>query len=59
MSELDQTKTQAINTLKNLCARCKEGIEHRCPVRQISQEIEAIKGVPVIVNEKLYHVVFS
>ena len=59
MSELEQTKYTAINSLKRLCARCKEGAEHICPVQQVTRQIEAIKGVPVIVNSKLYHVVFS
>ena len=56
MSELDKTKYEAIAALKNLCARCMDDMEHVCPVRQ---EIEAIRGIPVIVNSRLRHVVFK
>jgi hypothetical protein len=59
MSELDKTKYQAISVLRSLCARCKDGVEHVCPVREVTERIEAIHGVPVIVNDKLWHVVFS
>lgn len=59
MSELDKTKYQAVAILKNLCARCKEGVEHACPVQQVTIQIEAINGVPVIVNDRLWHVVFN
>ena len=59
MSELEKTKIQASQTLKQLCARCQEGVEHRCPVQAVLREIEALRGVPVIVNEKLCHVVFN
>lgn len=59
MTELQKTKFYAIQALQNLCARCKEGIEHICPVKQVTDQIEAIQGVPVIVNDKLFHVVFN
>lgn len=59
MTQLDQTKYQAINLLKNICIRCKEEIDHICPVQQVSREIEAINGIPIIVNDRLYHVMFS
>ena len=58
MSELDKTKYEVISTLKNLCTRCKDGLDHSCPVQQVSSQIEAIKGIPVIVNDRLHHVVF-
>ena len=44
MSELDKTKHEVISTLKSLCARCKDGIEHSCPVQQVSSQIEAISS---------------
>jgi len=59
MSELDKTKYQAISVLKNICARCKEGANHICPIQQVSREIEAINGIPIIVNDRLYHVMFN
>ncbi|TSA44856.1 hypothetical protein D4R52_03590 [bacterium] len=59
MTKLDQTKFEAINLLKNLCARCKNNEEHSCPVRRVAQEIKKIDGIPVIVNDRLCHVVFT
>lgn len=59
MTQLDKTKYEAISVLKNLCARCKEGKLHTCPVQQVTKQIQELNGVPVIVNTKLYHVVFS
>ncbi|MDP3993736.1 MAG: hypothetical protein Q8P75_02015 [bacterium] len=59
MSELDKTKYEAIAALKNLCTRCMNNLEHACPVKQVTQEIEAIKGIPVMINSKLCHVVFN
>lgn len=58
MTELDKTKYEAIGVLKNLCSRCREGVEHDCPVAQVIREIESIHGIPVLVNQKLGHVVF-
>lgn len=58
MSELDKTKYQAMAILKNLCARCKEQISHSCPIQEVSRQIEAIRGVPIIVNDNLHHVMF-
>ena len=59
MTELERTKIDAINALKNLCARCKEGIVHACPVAGVIREIEDLNGIPVIVNSRLWHVVFN
>lgn len=59
MTQLEQTKYNAINTLKNLCARCSGGVEHSCPVGEVIGRIEQIQGIPVIVNDRLRHVVFS
>lgn len=59
MTQLDKTKLQAINLLKNICANCKKDVGHICPVQQVTKEIEAISGVPIIVNDQLYHVMFS
>lgn len=59
MSELEKTKYDAIDSLKRLCIRCKDGIEHSCRVTNLIHEIEGLKGLPVIVNDRLYHVVFN
>ena len=59
MSELEQTKYSAINSLKALCARCKHGMDHNCRVAGVIREIEGLNGIPVNVNSRLYHVVFN
>lgn len=59
MSELEKTKHTAINSLENLCARCREGLDHSCPVSELILRIKSISGIPVIVNDKLRHVVFN
>ncbi len=59
MTELEKTKRSAADILRNLCVRCKEGVDHVCPVKQVTRQIEAIRGVPIIVNDHLYHVMFN
>ncbi len=59
MTQLDQTKLQAITLLKNICAKCKGRVLHTCPVSKVIEEVQGIKGIPVIVNDNLYHVVFN
>ena len=59
MSELEKTKYNAIDNLKRLCARCQQDIEHGCRVQNLIREIDSLNGVPVMVNDRLYHVVFS
>ncbi|OGE75983.1 MAG: hypothetical protein A3C85_00790 [Candidatus Doudnabacteria bacterium RIFCSPHIGHO2_02_FULL_48_21] len=59
MSELEQTKYNAIDNLKRLCARCSENLEHTCRIQNLIQEISGLRGIPVIVNDKLRHLVFN
>ena len=59
MTELEKTKYEAISVLRSLCARCKEGVEHNCPVLNITKEIKSIQGIPIKVNDQLYHVMFN
>lgn len=59
MTQFEKTKFEAARILQNLCARCKETVDHVCPVSEVTRQIEAIRGVPVIVNDKLWHVVFN
>jgi hypothetical protein len=59
MSELEKTKYTAIENLKQLCARCSEANKHICPVAELISRIKGLDGVPVIVNERIKHVVFN
>lgn len=59
MTHLEQIKIEAVNLLQNLCARCKSGENHNCPVGHLKKEIKKIQGIPVIVNDQLYHVMFN
>lgn len=59
MNKLDKTKSEAINTLKKLCSRCKTGLQHSCPIANLVQEVADLRGIPIIVNDNLYHVVFN
>ena len=59
MSELEQTKYNAIDNLKKLCARCQQNADHGCRVQNLIQEISSLNGIPVIVNDRLRHVVFN
>jgi len=59
MTELEQTKSEITRMLRNLCARCKDNADHICPVTKLVKEIEGISGIPVIVNDRLWHVVFN
>ncbi|OGE79549.1 MAG: hypothetical protein A2751_00450 [Candidatus Doudnabacteria bacterium RIFCSPHIGHO2_01_FULL_46_14] len=59
MSELEKTKYNAIDNLKKLCARCDSGLEHNCRIQNLICEINSLSGIPVIVNDKLRHLVFN
>ena len=59
MTQLEKTKFEAIEPLKRLCSRCKDKVEHDCRVNSLIREIESLHGVPIIVNDSLYHVMFS
>ncbi|MCL5435861.1 MAG: hypothetical protein M1275_02170 [Patescibacteria group bacterium] len=59
MTEFDKTKYNTIAALKNLCSYCRENREHVCPVRELALRIENLRGVPIIVNDHLHHVMFN
>lgn len=59
MTELEKMKYEAAKLLKNLCVKCKDGVAHNCPVQQVTKQIESLRGVPIIVNNSLYHVMFN
>jgi hypothetical protein len=58
MDQLEKQKLAAISTVKMLCARCRNNEVHDCPVSRLVDEIVHLRGVPVTVNDKLWHVVF-
>jgi hypothetical protein len=59
MTEFDKTKHNTISILKTLCSYCRENREHVCPVKELTLRIENLRGVPIIVNDQLYHVMFN
>ncbi|MEZ4180264.1 MAG: hypothetical protein R3B41_01945 [Candidatus Doudnabacteria bacterium] len=52
MSDLELTKTEIIRKLTMLCAHCSSGVNHRCSVQKITQEIKSFSGIPLIVNNE-------
>ena len=61
MSELEKTKLNIYQQLKSLCAHCNCGQskQHHCPVQEISVRIQALRGVPLIVNSEFRGVLFA
>lgn len=60
MSELQKQKLNILAQLQGLCAHCScNSIRpHRCPVQEISARIQALRGVPLIVNSQFKGVLF-
>jgi hypothetical protein len=54
MSELQKQKLNILAQLRGLCAHCSSdlGRPHQCPVQQISARVQALRGVPLIVNSQ-------
>lgn len=53
MSELETKKNTIVHQLRNLCAHCASGnITHACRVQRIAVQVQAIRGVPLIVNNE-------
>lgn len=61
MSELQKKKLNIVSQLRGLCAHCATGgrTAHRCPVQEISARIDALRGVPLIVNNEFKGVLFA
>jgi hypothetical protein len=61
MSELQKAKFNIVSQLHSLCAHCATsgGRSHRCPVQEISARIQALRGVPLIVNSEFKGVLFA
>ena len=53
MSEVEITKHNIVSQLRKLCAHCFSGRGgHSCPMQEIVARVEAIRGVPLIVNNE-------
>ena len=59
MSHLDKQKLDVIERLKVMCTRCAHNEAHDCPVSRVICEIQSLRGIPIIVNDRLHHVMFS
>jgi hypothetical protein len=61
MSELQKKKQNILSQLRSLCAHCacSPGREHCCPVKELSLRIEALKGVPLVVNSEFRGVLWT
>lgn len=59
MSELETKKINIVRQLRGLCAHCATGRTHDCLVQGISARIQAIKGIPLIVNDEFKGIVMS
>ena len=61
MSELEQKKLNIVSQLSGLCAHCSTGGKnnHNCPIQQISARVQALRGVPLIVNSEFKGVLFA
>lgn len=52
MSEFEKQKASIANQIKGLCAHCANGVQHRCRVQSIAEEVNKLHGVPLIVNDR-------
>lgn len=54
MSQLELTKQNILSQLRKLCAHCNNGssIPHRCAVKELAVRVQAIRGVPLMVNDE-------
>lgn len=59
MSDLELTKKEILDKLRNLCAHCASGRRHVCSVQRISLQVKAFSGVPLIVNNEFRGVIYS
>ena len=51
MSEAQKIKNVINQNMHRLCAHCASGNHnHRCPLQQISQQLDRLRGVPLMVN---------
>jgi len=59
MNRFEQQKSVVASQLRSLCERCRAGEEHDCRISHIIQEISSLRGIPIIVNDRLHHVMFN
>jgi len=59
MNKLEQQKSILASQLRSLCARCRENEQHECRVSHLIEEISNLRGIPIIVNDRLHHVMFT
>lgn len=54
MSEMELTKENIVKQLRKLCAHCNSGhaVPHRCAVKDLALRVQAIRGIPLIVNDE-------
>ena len=58
MSELEKTKNIIIKNIQRLCAHCVNGVEHKCPVQKIAEQISGIREVPLTIDDEFRGVIF-
>ena len=61
MSELEKVKNNIVFQLRGLCAHCatQNPRLHHCPPQELTARVQAIKGVPLIVNNEFKGVLFG
>lgn len=52
MSPLELSKKEIVKQLQKLCAHCANGRVHSCPIEPLTIRIQAIRGVPLMVNNE-------
>ena len=52
MHEFEKQKYMVISQLRGLCAHCANGRVHNCPIKPLAIRIQAIRGVPLMVNNE-------
>lgn len=59
MSEFEKQKISIAIQVKNLCAHCANGQQHDCRLQNIADQINNLKGVPLIVNDRFNGLLFT
>ena len=52
MSPLELSKKEIVQQLQKLCAHCANERVHDCPIQPLAVRIQAIRGVPLMVNNE-------
>ncbi len=52
MSPLELSKKEIVQQLQKLCAHCANSRVHDCPIKPLAIRIQAIRGVPLMVNNE-------